>query len=275
MQQQQATADGQVLQQTEYLYEPGSFRPMAQVTHHNQGSELHYIVTDHAGTPQELCNEQGDIVWRGEQALWGHYHGQSQRHWQRREEAANDSIQCDLRYQGQIEDSESGLYYNVNRYYDADSGQYLSPDPIGFAGGLRPQAYVVNPLEWVDPLGLAGAAHGSESEDVAKGTPSGGSPALIGDPYHPDIVATRQRDWQKAYGGFDPKAAAADLGYAQRIPPQKAPFNSHGQPVFSNGKSYISPDVDGHNVTNGWKMFDRKGRRTGTWNSDLSKRLKD
>ncbi|WP_241836821.1 RHS repeat-associated core domain-containing protein [Salinivibrio sp. IB574] len=155
MQQQQATADGQVLQQTEYLYEPGSFRPMAQVTHHNQGSELHYIVTDHAGTPQELCNEQGDIVWRGEQALWGHYRGQSQRHWQRREEAANDSIQCDLRYQGQIEDAESGLYYNVNRYYDADSGQYLSPDPIGFAGGLRPQGYVANPLEWVDPLGLA------------------------------------------------------------------------------------------------------------------------
>ncbi|WP_242414207.1 RHS repeat-associated core domain-containing protein [Salinivibrio sp. MA427] len=154
MQQQQATADGQVLQQTEYLYEPGSFRPMAQVTHHEQGSELHYIVTDHAGTPQELCNEQGDIVWRGEQALWGHYHGQSQRHWQRREEAANDSIKCDLRYQGQLEDPESGLYYNVNRYYDADSGQYLSPDPIGFAGGLRPQAYVANPLEWVDPLGL-------------------------------------------------------------------------------------------------------------------------
>ncbi|WP_077641227.1 RHS repeat-associated core domain-containing protein, partial [Salinivibrio sp. IB574] len=156
VQQQQATADGQVLQQTEYLYEPGSFRPMAQVTHHEQGSELHYIVTDHAGTPQELCNEQGDIVWRGEQALWGHYHGQSQRHWQRREEAANDSIQCDLRYQGQIEDPESGLYYNVNRYYDADSGQYLSPDPIGFAGGLRPQAYVANPLDSVDPLGLLG-----------------------------------------------------------------------------------------------------------------------
>ena len=42
-----------------------------------------------------------------------------------------------------------------NRYYDADSGQYLSPDPIGFAGGLRPQAYVFNPLDWVEPLGLA------------------------------------------------------------------------------------------------------------------------
>ncbi|WP_077606000.1 RHS repeat-associated core domain-containing protein [Salinivibrio sp. ML290] len=174
VQQQQATADGQVLQQTEYLYEPGSFRPMAQVTHHEQGSELHYIVTDHAGTPQELCNEQGDIVWRGEQALWGHYHGQSQRHWQRREEAANDSIQCDLRYQGQLEDPESSLYYNVNRYYDADSGQYLSPDPIGFAGGLRPQAYVANPLEWVDPLGLAGAAHGEKDKRSFEPNPKHG-----------------------------------------------------------------------------------------------------
>ncbi len=155
MQQQQATADGQVLQQTEYLYEPGSFRPMAQVTHHEQGSELPYIVTDHAGTPQELCNEQGDIVWQGEQALWGRYQQQHLLPYRgSREEAINDALYCDLRYQGQIEDRESGLYYNVNRYYDADSGQYLSPDPIGFAGGLRPQGYVHNPLEWVDPLGL-------------------------------------------------------------------------------------------------------------------------
>ncbi|NOH29416.1 hypothetical protein F0244_14730 [Vibrio mediterranei] len=77
------------------------------------------------------------------------------------------------------------------------------------------------------------------------------------------------------YDIFDPKAAANELGYGRRIAPQKAPFNSHGQPVFSNGKGYISPDVDGHNVTNGWKMFDNKGRRTGTWNSDLTKKIKD
>ncbi|EKO3627868.1 AHH domain-containing protein, partial [Vibrio metschnikovii] len=65
----------------------------------------------------------------------------------------------------QIEDRESGLYYNVNRYYDADSGQYLSPDPIGFAGGLRPQAYVFNPLEWVDPLGLTSCQLSKAMED--------------------------------------------------------------------------------------------------------------
>lgn len=110
---------------------------------------------------------------------------------------------------------------------------------------------------------------------IATKAPSGGSPALKGDPYHPDSRDFRLQDWQKLYGGFDPKTIAQELGYSQRIPPQKAPFDSHGQPVFSNGKGYISPDVDGHNVTNGWKMFDIKGRRTGTWNSDLSERLKD
>ncbi|CAM3908455.1 Putative deoxyribonuclease RhsC [Vibrio aerogenes CECT 7868] len=98
----------------------------------------------------------------------------------------NDAVHCDLRYQGQLEDTESGLYYNLNRYFDSDSGQYLSPDPIGFAGGLRPQGYVHNPVAWVDPLGLSpdcgdanfadeskltnhyekhGAEFGAESED--------------------------------------------------------------------------------------------------------------
>jgi uncharacterized protein RhaS with RHS repeats len=31
----------------------------------------------------------------------------------------------------------------------------LSKDPIGFAGGLNLHAYVANPTQWVDPLGLA------------------------------------------------------------------------------------------------------------------------
>ncbi|OOF45253.1 hypothetical protein BKK52_12740 [Rodentibacter trehalosifermentans] len=68
--------------------------------------------------------------------------------------------------------------------------------------------------------------------------------------------------------------AAERLGYKQRIPPQKAPFNSHGQDVYWNGKNYITPDVDGHNVSEGWKLFDRKGQRLGTYDKDLN-RVKD
>ncbi|MGG7670813.1 RHS repeat-associated core domain-containing protein, partial [Yersinia sp. J1] len=42
------------------------------------------------------------------------------------------------------------------RYYDPQACCYLSPDPIGLAGGLNLYAYVPNPLTWIDPLGLAG-----------------------------------------------------------------------------------------------------------------------
>lgn len=74
--------------------------------------------------------------------------------------------------------------------------------------------------------------------------------------------------------GKDAYEAASKLGYDRRISPQKAPFDSHGQQVFYNGKKYITPDVDSHNVTNGWKMFNSKGKRIGTYDSELN-RIKD
>jgi RHS repeat-associated protein len=60
-----------------------------------------------------------------------------------------------LRFQGQYEDGETGLFYNRFRYYDPDAGLYISPDPLGLEGGLRPFGYGINPTRWIDPLGLA------------------------------------------------------------------------------------------------------------------------
>ncbi|MEU5216495.1 polymorphic toxin-type HINT domain-containing protein [Streptomyces sp. NPDC020807] len=117
---------------------------------------------------------------------------------------------------------------------------------------------------------LAGATpvlvHNSNC-DLPEGYTS--SPALKGDPYHPDTVAERSRQSRELYAGTVADRAGA-LGYRTRIPAQKAPFNSHGQVVFSNGKNYITPDVDGHNVSDGWKMFNRKGQRIGTYDPDLN-----
>ena len=60
-----------------------------------------------------------------------------------------------IRFQGQWEDAESGLYYNRFRYYEPLAGQYASPDPIGIDGGFRSQQIFISPSVFIDPLGLA------------------------------------------------------------------------------------------------------------------------
>ncbi len=82
--------------------------------------------------------------------------------WQSYDDYADNDpeyTECHFRFAGQYEDKESGLYYNRFRYYDKDTGQYISPDPIGLLGGFNPYGYVHCPTGWVDPLGLAGCLY--------------------------------------------------------------------------------------------------------------------
>ena len=95
------------------------------------------------------------------------------------------------------------------------------------------------------------------------------SPALFESPYHPKKVAARQKQWRQARRNEILESDAAALGFNQRIPAQKAPFNSHHQPLFFNGARYITRDVEAHRG-GVWKMFDRRGRRLGTNDGNLS-----
>jgi RHS repeat-associated protein len=135
-------------------FEPGTFNPLAREVIEHGNIQFYPIVTDHLGTPKEMFTTNGECVWQSDATLWGRTtekslipHGQP--------------IRCNLRFQNQWEDEETGLHYNLNRYYDPDSGQYLSPDPIGLEGGLRGHGYVHDPLGWVDPLGLSGVGGGA------------------------------------------------------------------------------------------------------------------
>ncbi|MBJ6474313.1 MULTISPECIES: RHS repeat-associated core domain-containing protein, partial [Enterobacter cloacae complex] len=57
---------------------------------------------------------------------------------------------------GQYADGETGLHYNLFRYYDPQVGRFIVQDPIGFNGGnLNLYNYAPNPLLWIDPMGLA------------------------------------------------------------------------------------------------------------------------
>ncbi len=159
-----------------------------------------------------------------------------------RENAHNDELYCDLRYQGQIEDREAGLYYNVNRYYDADSGQYLSPDPIGFSGGLRPQAYVFNPLEWVDPLGLTPLNQGGYSV-YGLYEPGASKPYYVGLSNNPDTRGLQHLESGRLSGNSQLRVLKDDLNYSQARGYEQAYIEKYntktgtiGEPISSTNK---------------------------------------
>lgn len=123
-----------------WVFEPESFAPIARII----GEEYHNIVSDHLGTPLAMFNKQGEKVWSMELDIYGQVSSMDGR-----------ARHCPFRYPGQYEDEETGLYYNRSRYYDPQSGQYASQDPIGLLG-YNPNiyGYVKNPITWIDPLGL-------------------------------------------------------------------------------------------------------------------------
>ncbi|WP_196244425.1 RHS repeat-associated core domain-containing protein, partial [Xenorhabdus bovienii] len=131
-----------------WLYEPGSLTPSARF----EKGKLHYIVSDHQGTPREMLSEEGVLVWAQRLTTWGKA--------EKSQVIASNNpdyhVNCNLRFCGQYEDEESGLYYNRFRYYSPDTAQYISADPIGLLGGVNPYGYVHNPSKWIDPYGLAG-----------------------------------------------------------------------------------------------------------------------
>ncbi|MCU9670479.1 RHS domain-containing protein, partial [Escherichia coli] len=132
-----------------YIYrDPGSYEPLARVD--KAGKEgpnrILYFHTDVNGAPEEMTDSDGRIVWETGYQVWGNTI----------QEKDHGGVEQNLRYQGQYLDRETGLHYNLHRYYDPDVGRFMVTDPISIRGGINLYQYGPNPLGWIDPWGLAG-----------------------------------------------------------------------------------------------------------------------
>ncbi|MCO6519407.1 RHS repeat-associated core domain-containing protein, partial [Snodgrassella sp.] len=128
-----------------YIYtDQNSYEPLARIDKRsNEPERVMYFHTDLNGCPEELTDENGEILWECSFQLWG----------KRIHEIEHESIEQNLRYQGQYLDRETGLHYNTFRYYDPDIGRFTQPDPIGLLGGFNLYQYAPNGLTWIDPWG--------------------------------------------------------------------------------------------------------------------------
>ncbi|AJK48947.1 RHS repeat-associated core domain-containing protein [Burkholderia plantarii] len=140
-----------------YVYEPDSFTPLARMSvpmdraeaEQSTAPSLAYYHCDQIGTPQELTDEAGEVAWSARYRAWGAAQEVIS------EAARKAGITSPLRFAGQYFDRETGLHYNRHRYYDPNSGRFVSKDPIGLDGGINVFQYAPNPTQWIDPLGLA------------------------------------------------------------------------------------------------------------------------
>ena len=127
-----------------YIYEPGGFAPLARVdqAEGEQEQKFYYFHTDQIGTPLEMTDVDGQIVWQATYKAWGEV-----------ETLAVNEVAQNLRFQGQYFDNETGLHYNTFRYYDPQVGRFITQDPIGLDGGTNLYKYVPSPTGWIDPWG--------------------------------------------------------------------------------------------------------------------------
>ncbi len=108
-----------------------------------QSEQNYHVHVDHLGTPKVLTDASGQVGWRADYSPFG------------KASITSQGPTFNLRFPGQYYDAETGLHYNWHRYYDPETGRYISSDPIGLAGGINTYAYALsNPVALTDPTGL-------------------------------------------------------------------------------------------------------------------------
>jgi RHS repeat-associated protein len=131
-----------------YHWSPGNTWGSAPLLQNNCQAQVcddpHFYHNDHLGAPLLATDSNGTVSWRAYYEAFG-----------RRILNQSNRITSHLGLPGQFHDDETGLQYNLFRYYNADIGRYYQADPIGILGGDNLYSYAdSDPLNSIDPEGL-------------------------------------------------------------------------------------------------------------------------
>jgi len=119
----------------------------------------YFLHSDHLDRPVKMTDAARNLVFDAIYQPFGQLY------------AVSGTASLDARFPGQWFEPESGLAYNWQRHYDASTGRYTQPDPLGFIDGPSVYAYGDNsPEAYFDSTGLADDAPRSLP---MKGPPSG------------------------------------------------------------------------------------------------------
>ena len=161
--------------------------PLAVVSGVDSGSPVTYFVhADHLDRPIKMTNAAKSSVWDAIYKPYGETY------------SITGTVSLDARLPGQWFQLETGLAYNWHRHYDATTGRYVTPDPLGFMDGPSVYAYAGNsPQMDIDPEGLQ-APKGWSPGNVPPPPPSN----LPGGPWtwSPDASNSRGGTWRDPAG---------------------------------------------------------------------------
>ena len=119
-----------------YVQGPGIDEPLAQ---EDGAGALTYVHADGLGSVVRATNAAGTAVSSRRYDAFGSL-----------ELGATNGYA----FTGREWDAEAGLYYYRARYYNPDTGRFISEDPIGVEGGLNFYSYVSSsPANSIDPFG--------------------------------------------------------------------------------------------------------------------------
>lgn len=188
----------------------------------NNGSSSGYYLNDEQGSIRYLTGSDGSIRNHYRYSAFGE------------SITAEETVPNRLKYNAQMADELTGLYYLRARYYNASLGRFTQEDVI-YNDGLNLYAYCnSNPVMYSDPSGFAKETCKSKVGgecDSESGTPSG---------FYQDANGR----WHRPNGDF---ASNAEVGIAS---PAKTATGSHGNSLSDprTNYGYVLVDKDTNEI---------------------------